>query len=107
MARSFGVKIDQPNMDTAILSAGAALVGSLIGGISTFAGSWITQRWLQHNKALARLALKRETLYADFIIEASERYAHAWSHEAESPEVNAASHRRPRWLRAHRRPDGL
>ena len=39
MARSFGVRIDQPNMDTAILSAGAALVGSLIGGISTFAGS--------------------------------------------------------------------
>lgn len=77
-------------MDTAILSATAALVGSLIGGVSTFTASWATQRWQLRSQSIAQHALKRETLYADFIIEASERYAHAWGHEAESPEVLAS-----------------
>jgi hypothetical protein len=31
-------------MDPAILSATAALVGSLVGGVSTFAAYWLTQR---------------------------------------------------------------
>jgi hypothetical protein len=31
-------------MDSAILSATAALVGSLVGGVSTFAAYWLTQR---------------------------------------------------------------
>jgi hypothetical protein len=30
-------------MDTAILSASAGLIGSLIGGVSTLAASWVTQ----------------------------------------------------------------
>lgn len=30
-------------MDPAILSATSALVGSLIGGVSTFAASWVTR----------------------------------------------------------------
>jgi len=31
-------------MDPAIRSATAALVGSLVGGVSTFAAYWLTQR---------------------------------------------------------------
>ncbi len=34
-------------------------------------------------------ATKRETLYAEFIIEASKRRADAWSHHAETPEILA------------------
>jgi hypothetical protein len=76
-------------MDPAILSAAAALTGSLIGGVSTLIASWLTQRGQFQAQALMREATKRETLYAEFIIEASRRRADAWSHHAETPEVLA------------------
>src|SRR5216684_6630165 len=76
-------------MDPAILSATAALFGSLVGGVSTLAASWLTQRGQLRTQALIHEAAKRETLYAEFIIEASRRLTEAWSHHAESPEVVA------------------
>jgi hypothetical protein len=76
-------------MDTAILTAASALTGSLIGGVSTMIASWLTQRGQFRAQALLREATKRETLYAEFIIEASKRRAEAWSHHAETPEVLA------------------
>ena len=76
-------------MDTAILSATSALIGSLIGGMSTLAASWLTLRGRMRAQALVQEAAKREALYAEFIIEASRRLSEAWSHQAESPEVLA------------------
>lgn len=38
---------------------------------------------------LIQEAVKRETLYAEFIIEASKRLTEAWGHQAEGPEVFA------------------
>jgi hypothetical protein len=76
-------------MDSAILSATSALVGSLIGGLSTLAASWLTLRGRMRAQALIQEAAKREALYAEFIIEASRRLADAWAHHAESPEVVA------------------
>jgi hypothetical protein len=86
-------------MDTAILSATAALVGSLIGAISTLAASWLTLRGRLRAQALVEEAAKREALYAKFIIEATRRLSEAWSHQAESPEVLAglySAHQRMR-----------
>jgi hypothetical protein len=74
-------------MDPAILSATSALTGSLIGGVSMLAASWLNQREQFRTQALVHEAVKRETLYAEFIIEASKRLTEAWSHQAESPEV--------------------
>ena len=76
-------------MDSAILSATSALVGSLVGGVSTLAASWFTQRGQLRAQALVHESVKRETLYSEFIIEASKCLADAWSHHAESPEVIA------------------
>ncbi len=76
-------------MDSAILSATSALVGSLIGALSTLAASWLTLRGRVRAQALIQEAAKREALYADFIIEASRRLTDAWAHHAESPEVVA------------------
>jgi hypothetical protein len=76
-------------MDPAILSAASALAGSLIGGVSTLAASWLTQRRQFRVQALVHEAVKREALYAEFIIEASKRLTDAWSRQAESPEVLA------------------
>ena len=86
-------------MDTAILSATSALIGSLIGGMSTLAASWLTLRGRVRAQALVQEAAKREALYAEFIIEASRRLTEAWSHHAESPEVVAglySAHQRMR-----------
>lgn len=76
-------------MDPAILSATAALFGSLVGGVSTLAASWLTQRGQLRAQSLIHEAAKREALYAEFISEAARRLTEAWSHHAESPEVVA------------------
>jgi hypothetical protein len=76
-------------MDPAILSATSALVGSLVGGLSTLAASWLTQRGQLRAQTLVHEAVKRETLYAEFIVEASRRLADAWSHQAQGPDVIA------------------
>jgi hypothetical protein len=76
-------------MDGAILSASAALIGSLVGGASTVAGSWFAQRSQLRAHDLANEAAKREALYAEFIIEASKCLTEAWSNHAEGPEVVA------------------
>jgi hypothetical protein len=76
-------------MEPAVLSATAALVGSLVGGVSTFAAYWYSQRVQIRNQALMKRHSEREALYAEFIIEASKRFADAWSHQAQSPEVAA------------------
>jgi hypothetical protein len=76
-------------MDTAILSAASALLGSLIGGVSTLVASWLTQRGQLRAQAVVHEAVQRETLYAEFINEASKLLADAWSHQTESPEILA------------------
>jgi len=86
-------------MDTAVLSAASALIGSLIGGMSTLAASWLSLRGRLRAQALVQEAAKREALYAEFIIEASRRLSEAWCHQAESPEVLAglySAHQRMR-----------
>ncbi|MGB8105415.1 MAG: hypothetical protein WCF47_14195 [Pseudolabrys sp.] len=76
-------------MDPAILSATSALIGSLIGGVSTFAASWLTQHRQLRIQLLLQEAVKRETLYTEFIIEASKRLTEAWGKQAEGPDVLA------------------
>ena len=88
-------------MDTAILSAASALAGSLIGGVSTLIASWLTQRGQLRAQALIHEAVKRETLYSEFISEASKRRADAWSHHAgtlslvSTPRLNGCACPRP------------
>jgi len=56
-------------MDPAMLSATAALIGSIIGGVSTFSASWLTQHRQVRINLLLQEAAKREKLYAEFIAE--------------------------------------
>ena len=74
-------------MDTAIVSASAGLIGSLIGGVSTFAASWITQHKLLGTQTRMHHAERRQKLYSEFIIEATRCLTEAWNHQAEGPEV--------------------
>jgi hypothetical protein len=76
-------------MDSAILSAASALIGSLVGGGSTLAAAWFTKRRQFGAQSLLREATKRETLYSEFIVEVSQHLADAWTHQVQSPEVLA------------------
>ena len=77
-------------MNPAILSATVGLLGSLVGGASTFAASWLTQRAQLRTHVIVQQSAKREALYAEFIIEASTRVAEAWSRQADGPAAVAA-----------------
>jgi hypothetical protein len=73
-------------MDPAYLSAFSALAGSAIGGLTSLAASWLTQREQVIAQQRAHEIGRREELYKDFIEEASKTLADAIEHN----EVDAA-----------------
>jgi hypothetical protein len=56
-------------MDSASISAFAALGGAVIGGLTSFATSWLTQQTQTRAQQLAHKLTRREELYKDFIEE--------------------------------------
>lgn len=73
-------------MDTPIIGAMAAVVGSLVGGSATIATTWITQRTLTKRELIGEELRKRETLYGEFISECSKLAIDALAHGIEQPE---------------------
>jgi len=67
-------------MEAAYLSAFAALAGSVIGGVTSLAASWLTQRVQVGAQQLAHDLSRREDLYKEFIEEASNAFADALEH---------------------------
>jgi hypothetical protein len=57
--------------DPALLSALAALAGALIGGGASLTAAIYTQRYQDRQQRAARETTKRESVYADFIMSAS------------------------------------
>jgi hypothetical protein len=70
-------------VNQAIVSALAALGGSAVGALAPVLSNYIFQRSLTRNDLLNRQLAQRETLYSDFIKEASRLYADAMAHELE------------------------
>jgi len=68
-------------MDAAYFSGLAALAGSVIGGLTSLGASWLTQHSQLGAQRSARNLERRETLYKDFINEASRLYADAFEHD--------------------------
>lgn len=73
-------------MDTAYLSAIAALAGSAIGGMTSLVASWLSQHVQFNAQQRARDLTKREELYRNFINEASRWYIDAFTHD--QPELS-------------------
>jgi hypothetical protein len=67
-------------MDTAYVSAVAALAGSVIGGLTSLATSWLTQQVQFKAQQLAHDVGRREELYKEFIEDGSKCYADAFEH---------------------------
>src|SRR5262245_50580146 len=67
-----------PPMDQAYFSALAALAGSAIGGMTSLATSWLSQRAQFREQELGHDLSRREDLYRDFNEAASRLYTDAW-----------------------------
>ena len=68
-------------MDAPYLAAFAALAGSAVGGLTSFASAWLTQNWQLRAARLSRDKATRQALYKQFIDEASKLYADALVHD--------------------------
>ena len=70
-------------MNPAYLPAVAALAGSAIGGLTSFASAWLTQQHQARANRLSRDKARRRKVYKQFIDEASKLYADALVHGLE------------------------
>jgi hypothetical protein len=64
-------------MDIAYLSTLSALAGSVVGGLTSGAATWLGQRAQTRENQLAREMSRRDDLYKDFITAASKAYGEA------------------------------
>lgn len=75
-------------MEVAYISALSALAGSAVGGFTSTATTWLTQRAQARAGQLAQQITRRENLYRDFIAAASKTYGDALvSTEPQLPEL--------------------
>lgn len=75
-------------MDTAYLSALAALAGSAVGGLTSLTASWLSQQRQAMAQELANDKSRRQELYRDFIIVASRLHGDSLIHDnAEVPNL--------------------
>jgi hypothetical protein len=69
-------------MDSATISALAALAGATIGGVTSFSTSWLSQQTQAKVQARAHNLSQREGLYKSFIEKASKAYADSLARQA-------------------------
>ncbi len=63
-----------PATQSAAITALAAIAGSIVGGLASFATTFFTQRNQAHRDLLSRDVAHREELYSQFIKEAANLY---------------------------------
>jgi hypothetical protein len=68
-------------MNAAYLPAIAALAGSAIGGLTSLASAWLTQKHQDRAKRILQDKGRKQKLYRRFIDEASKLYADALAHD--------------------------
>lgn len=68
-------------MDSAYFSAFAALAGSVIGGLTSLATSWLGQHTQLRAQQSAQDIERKQALYKDFIEESTRLYADAFEHD--------------------------
>ena len=74
-------------MDTAIVSAMAAVLGSLVGGSATVATAWVTQKTLSRRELIGAEIRQRETLYGEFLRECSKLVMDSFERTLDKPET--------------------
>jgi hypothetical protein len=71
-----------PTVDSASISALAALSGAVIGGVTSFGTSWLSQQTQAKVQARAHKLSQREVLYKHFIEKAAKAYADSFVRQA-------------------------
>jgi hypothetical protein len=69
------------SIDPALLGPVSALLGALVGGGASLLGTIYTQRSQDRLQRVASEIAKRETVYADFVMSASNLLLHAYTHD--------------------------
>jgi hypothetical protein len=59
------------SMNSGMITALAAISGSLVGALGSAVGTWITQRHQDRRDLLGKQIVRREVLYSDFIAESA------------------------------------
>jgi hypothetical protein len=73
-------------MDSAIVSALSAVLGTLVGGSATIATAWVSQRTQSRHESVSAEIRKREALYGKFIAECSRLAIDALDHALDDPD---------------------
>ena len=74
-------------MDSNLITALAGVLGSVTGASAAIATTWISQRSQTRRERAKWETRRRETLYGDFINEASSLIADAFDHTLDNPET--------------------
>jgi len=74
-------------MDANLITALAGVLGSLSGASAAIATTWISQKSQTIRERGKSETRKRETLYGEFITEASQQLANAFDHSLDKPET--------------------
>jgi len=72
-------------MSPATTTALAAILGSLVGALSSIFGTWIVQRHQDRRDVLGKQIFHREQLYSDFITESARVLVDAQEHDVLDP----------------------
>ena len=72
-------------MDQSIISALAAVLGSLVGGASTITTAWFTQKAQSRRESVNAEIRRRELVYTEFINECSKLAIDAFNHTLDNP----------------------
>ena len=59
-------------MDSSIIAAISAILGSTVGGLTTFATTFLNQRYVTRREMLVKDVANREQLYSEFLKEVAE-----------------------------------
>lgn len=74
-------------MDTALLGALSAVLGSVVGGSASVATTWIAQKTVSRREFAREELRKREALYGEFIGECAKLFMDAFTHDLDKPET--------------------
>jgi hypothetical protein len=74
-----------PAIQSASITAFAAIAGSVVGGLASFTTSFFTQRNQAHRDLVSRDLAKRQELYSQFIKEATNLYIDSLDKTLDNP----------------------
>ena len=74
-------------MDSNLITALAGVLGSVTGASAAIVTTWISQKSQTIRERAKSETRKRETLYGEFITEASQQLANAFDHSLDKPET--------------------